>query len=351
MSASKKYSKQTAKTGEVLPDTNNAIVKAGGYLRVSTDEQAENGYSLQMQRERIQAQIIAKGWECFKMYEDGGQSGGKLERPALQEMLEDIQAGELQAVVIYKLDRLSRKQKDTMYLIEDVFLINGVELVSISESLDTSSPTGRAMIGMLSVFAQLERDTITERLSSGRKQKAKTGGYSGGNAPLGYTTERNSKVLTLDEREAETVKRVFALHDEGGHNLQAIANILNQEGHTTKQGAQFKPTSVMRIIKRSDLYSGIYTYSGESAEGKHTPIIEPRPKPTHENESEDEEVKFYSKKETAEMFGVHVRTIDRWIQSGKLQGARIGNAWRISEEDIQAMYAESKEKAKDEGEG
>lgn len=353
MGAGKKCSNATSTTSKVTPDTNIAIVKAGGYIRVSTDEQAESGYSLQMQRERIQAQIIAKGWECFKMYEDGGQSGGKLERPALQEMLSDIESGELQAVVIYKLDRLSRKQKDTMFLIEDVFLVNGVELVSISESLDTSSPTGRAMIGMLSVFAQLERDTITERLSSGRKQKAKVGGYSGGQAPLGYDIQRNSKALTLNETEAETVKRVFTLHYEEKLTLQQIADILNREGRTTKQGANFQATQVMRILKREQLYTGTYCYSGITAEGQHTPIIDPIPQPEvplDENGNEVEEVKFYSKKETAEMFGVHVRTIDRWIQSGKLEGARIGNSWRISEDDINAMYQNLK-KNPDEGEG
>ncbi len=143
-----------------------------------------------MQKERIEAQITAKGWACVKLYEESGKSGGTLDRPALQEMLGDIEAGKLQAVVVYKLDRFSRKQKDTMYLIEDIFLANGVELASISESLDTSSPTGRAMIDMLSVFAQLERDIITERLFSGRKQKAKMGGYSGGQAPLGYTATK-----------------------------------------------------------------------------------------------------------------------------------------------------------------
>lgn len=188
-------------------------------------------------------------------------------------MLADIEKGELQAVVIYKLDRLSRKQKDTMYLIEDVFLLKGIELVSISESLDTSSPTGRAMIGMLSVFAQLERDTITERLSGGRKQKAKQGGYSGGNAPLGYTNERNSKVLTVNEKEAETVKRVFELNSNG-LKLQAIADILNEEGRTTKQGATFKPTQVMRILKRKELYKGGYNYSGINATtGQHKALI------------------------------------------------------------------------------
>jgi len=249
-------------------------IRAGAYIRVSTDEQAENGYSMQLQRERIAAQIIAKGWELFRMYEDGGQSGGKIDRPALSRMLEDIEAGSIQAVVIYKLDRLSRKQRDTMYLIEDVFLRHGVELVSISESLDTSSPTGRAMIGMLSVFAQLERDTITERLSSGRKQKAKSGGYAGGNTAIGYAAARGSKTLVADDTKADAVRLVFQLHAQG-LKLQQIADVLNAQGHTTKQGNVFRPTQIMRILRRRGFYEGIYTYGGVTAFGQHCAIIEP----------------------------------------------------------------------------
>jgi len=247
-------------------------ISAAAYIRVSTDEQAESGYSLQMQEERITAQIIAKGWNLYKVYEDAGQSGGKMDRPALQEMLRDITDKKINAVVIYKLDRLSRKQKDTMYLIEDVFMSNNVELVSICESLDTSSPTGRAMIGMLSVFAQLERDTITERLSSGRQQKAKAGGYCGGGAAIGYINERGAKVLVPDDGKRDTVQRVFEL-SAAGFKLQQIADKLNAEGHTTKQGARFAPTQVMRILNRKDLYSGVYTYSGIVANGKHKAII------------------------------------------------------------------------------
>ena len=249
------------------------IINVGAYVRVSTDEQTGGGYSLQIQRERIAAQIVAKGWKLSRTYEDCGQSGGKLDRPALNKMLDDIGAGEIQAVVIYKLDRLSRKQRDTMYLIEDVFLRHGVELVSISESLDTSSPAGRAMIGMLSVFAQLERDTITERLSSGRKQKAKTGGYAGGNTAIGYATERGKKALFADSNKATAVRLVFELNAQG-LKLQQIADKLNAEGHTTKQNAKFRPTQVMRILRRRELYEGTYTYSGVTAQGRHCAIIE-----------------------------------------------------------------------------
>jgi len=151
-------------------------------------------------------------------------------------------------------------------------LKRGIELVSITESLDTSSPTGRAMIGMLSVFAQLERDTITERLSGGRRQKARSGGYCGGNPAIGYSAERGNKALTMDDEKAATVKRLFELSAEG-LTLQRIADHLNAEGHTTKQGARFTPTQVMRVLRRRELYAGTYTYSGVTAYGQHRAII------------------------------------------------------------------------------
>jgi len=266
-----------AASSNTTTDSSNTSpsIQAAAYIRVSTDEQAESGYSLQMQRERIAAQIAAKGWELCRVYEDAGYSGGRLDRPALRTMLSDIAGGLIQAVVVYKLDRLSRKQRDTMYLLEDIFLRENIQLVSISESLDTSSPTGRAMIGMLSVFAQLERDTITERLSEGRKQKAKGGGYAGGNPAIGYRSERGKKVITPDEAKVAAVRRVFALRDEN-FKLQQIADLLNSEGYTTKQGASFTPTQVMRIIKRRRLYEGGYSYSGISSKGLHTAIVDPK---------------------------------------------------------------------------
>ncbi len=251
--------------------TYNAVA----YIRVSTEEQAEKGYGLAVQEERIQGMITAKGWTLTKIYQDAGYSGGKLSRPALQEMLTDISNKEkgINAVIVYKLDRLSRKQRDTMYLIEDAFLKNDVELVSLCESLDTSSPTGRAMIGMLSVFAQLERDTITDRLSDGRKQKAKTGGYSGGNSPIGYTRERATKELHLNASQTETVQRVFELKNEG-LKLQHIADALNSEHRTTKENKSFTPTQVWRILGREAFYKGKYRYSSvaETA-GHHQAII------------------------------------------------------------------------------
>ena len=123
-----------------------------GYVRVSTDNQLDN-YSIEEQTERIKSYCKAKGWTLLHIYTDGGYSGGNTNRPALQKMLEAIKRGEAAAVVVYKLDRLSRSQKDTLTLIEDSFLSHNTDFISINENFDTSTPFGRAMIGMLSVFA------------------------------------------------------------------------------------------------------------------------------------------------------------------------------------------------------
>ena len=111
-------------------------------------------------------------------------------------------------------------------------------------------------------------------MKGGRIQKAKAGGYAGGGAPIGYTAERGSKVLTLDPNKAQTVARVFEIKEqEPALTLQEIANKLNAEGHTTARGAEFKPMTVKRILDRRGLYKGGYEYAGINTTGKHEAII------------------------------------------------------------------------------
>ena len=138
---------------------------AACYVRVSTEHQREN-YSIAEQTDRLTAFCAAKDITIGRIYTDGGYSGGTLRRPALQDMLAHLP--EYDVVIVYKLDRLSRSQKDTLLLIEDYFLAKQVDFISVCENFDTSTPLGRAMIGMLSVFAQLEKEQITERFTMGR---------------------------------------------------------------------------------------------------------------------------------------------------------------------------------------
>lgn len=180
--------------------------KAGLYIRVSTLEQAQEGYSIGAQKERLIAFCKAHDWAIADIYVDGGYTGANLDRPGMQKLISEI--GKMDVVLVYKLDRLSRSQKDTLYLIEEVFLPNNVDFVSMNESFDTSTPFGRAMIGILSVFAQLEREQIKERTQMGRIARAKQGLYHGGGCmPIGYDYKDGK--LVVNEYEAIQIKKIF----------------------------------------------------------------------------------------------------------------------------------------------
>ena len=159
--------------------------RAALYIRVSTLEQAQEGYSVGEQKERLIAYCKAKDWLIADIYVDGGYTGSNIKRPGIQKLISETDKFDL--VLVYKLDRLSRSQRDTLYLIEEVFLPNGVDFISMQESFDTSTPFGKAMIGLLAVFAQLEREQIKERTWMGRVARAKAGLYhGGGKIPIGY---------------------------------------------------------------------------------------------------------------------------------------------------------------------
>ena len=155
-------------------------------MRVSTQEQVKEGYSIPEQTDRLKSYCSAMGWDVFKVYTDAGFSGANTSRPALQELMRDVESHFIEKVVVYKLDRLSRSQKDTLHLIEDVLLSNGCDFVSMNENFDTSTPFGKAMIGILAVFAQLEREQIKERMQMGKDARAKQGLFHGSaNNPIG----------------------------------------------------------------------------------------------------------------------------------------------------------------------
>ena len=240
------------------------------YVRVSTQEQAKEGYSIDEQIERLKKYADAHGWIIVKIYTDAGYSGGSTERPALQDMIRDVRAGLGDMVVVYKLDRLSRSQKDTLELIEDVFLINNVDFVSMNEKFDTSTPFGRAMIGILAVFAQLEREQIKERMVMGREGRAKEGKFHGGGTePVGYDYVDGE--LVVNEFEAMQIKELFELY-LSGISARSIEKIFIEKGYTHKHGT-WKAYAVRKILT-NDLYIGNVTFGGKSFPGNHTAIID-----------------------------------------------------------------------------
>lgn len=234
------------------------------YCRVSTENQIEN-YSIDEQRERLEAFCKAKGWSKPVMFIDPGFSGGTLERPALRSLLGEVERGRFGTVVVYKLDRLSRSQKDTLYLIEDVFNKHGVSFVSVCENFDTGTPFGKAMIGILSVFAQLEKDQITERFTMGRIGRAKSGLFhGGGNAPTGYDYVDGH--LVVNEFGAMQVREVY----ERFRNGESVHSI--QRNMHEKYGGWTNHTLVYNVLRNS-LYIGMVKFNGTEYEGEHTPII------------------------------------------------------------------------------
>lgn len=258
---SKKESKSLLGLKDLMEDTSPEKV-VGCYVRVSTDAQAEQGYSIPDQTAKLQAFCTVKGWENAKFYTDPGFSGSNLNRPAMQEMISDAMEGKLKAVVVFKLDRLSRSQKDTLYLIEDVFLPNEVDFVSISEALDTTTPYGRAMIGILSVFAQLERENIYMRTRIGMMGRVSAGYWrGGGKVPFGYDYDKESKSL-IPNADAQKVPQAYDLYIKG-YSCQKIADML---GLSCEQ--------LVRNILTKRTYCGYINYKGKDYKGFHEPLID-----------------------------------------------------------------------------
>ena len=246
-------------------------MKVGIYVRVSTLEQATEGYSIQEQTDKLKKFCDVKEWSVGEVYTDPGFSGSSLNRPGMQQLIADVEQQKIDAVLVYKLDRLSRSQKDTLYLIEDVFLKYNVHFVSLNENFDTSTPFGRASIGMMSVFAQLEREQITERMQMGKVGRAKAGYFHGGGViPHGYDYEDGQ--LIPNEKEVKTINYMYDQY-LGGWGTQAIAKQLNGKHITAKKAVRWSHKVIEEILQ-NNLYIGKITWKNETYDGQHEPIID-----------------------------------------------------------------------------
>ncbi len=231
------------------------------YCRVSTDMQNE-GYSIDAQKELLKTFCKLKEIGDYEYYVDGGFSGSNIRRPMLEKLIDDCKMHRIDIVIVYKLDRLSRSQKDTLFLIEEIFIPNGVDFISISENFDTTSPFGKAMIGILSVFAQLERETIKERTRMGMKERLKKGYWpGGGNQPYGYDYDKTTGILVKNQN-APIVKKMFELYLQGW-STEKIANYF---------GLKYDKI-VMQILK-GKINAGIIEYGNAQYQGLHEPIVD-----------------------------------------------------------------------------
>jgi DNA invertase Pin-like site-specific DNA recombinase len=238
------------------------------YTRKSTDEGLEKEFnSLDAQREACEAYIASQrseGWVLVHdRYDDGGVSGGTLERPALKRLLADIEAGLVDVVVVYKIDRLSRSLMDFAKLVQ-IFDQNEVTFVSVTQSFNTTTSMGRLTLNILLSFAQFEREVIGERVRDKIAASRARGMWMGGPVPLGYRVE-NRKLL-VDQAAVTTVSRVFEGFAEIGSATRLLP-ILRAEGCLTKHGRPFDKGAVYKLLVNR-VYLGEAVHKGKSYPGE-----------------------------------------------------------------------------------
>lgn len=246
----------------VQPSTERPFVVAG-YLRVSTDEQAESGLGLGAQQEKVKAMCIVKGWDAPAFYIDKGVTGkiDLSQRPEGARLLEDIAAGKIDAVIVAALDRIGRRAIFILNFIDKIKdpVVAGrepVQLVSCKELIDTSTSSGRFMVTILAGLAELERDTISERTIAALEERGRTVGIRAGRPPFGYSYA--GKDVVLNEDKTDLVRLIFSLHKQG-LSLRKIADRVESE-----KGVHVGFKTVQEILQNEAAYRG--GKRGESAE-------------------------------------------------------------------------------------
>ena len=242
------------------------------YLRVSTDGQCgEDKFGLEVQREQIGAYCKTNGHKIVKWYADEGESGAKT-RPGFDEIIYgEISNPPYEAVIVAKSDRVAR-DINVYYYYKMMLRKKDIKLISIAEDFGQFGVFSSMLEAFTLCVAEMERDNITKRTSSGRKVKASSGGYSGGRAPMGYKVE--NKGLVIVPEEAEVVRYIFKSRDEG-RTMLGIVDDLNEGGYKTRNGKPFVISTIQSILGNERTYRGEYKYGkdGEWVKGQHEAIL------------------------------------------------------------------------------
>lgn len=265
---SRKYSKRVNQQGGLGLKTDCTAL----YIRVSTEKQVDEGFSLDAQESRLRAYCVAQSWNVCPnhIYIDAGVSGkSTVGRDSFNAMLDAARKGNIKRIVAIKLDRLARNTKDFLGLVETLQGY-GCDLVLIKESFDTGTPQGKFALTMFAAIAELEASTITERVMGGKVQKASVGGYNGSACPLGYTYTDNAFVVDSDA--ARTVQMIFRSF-VAGDSLSKIASELNRLGAKTARGGQWYAATV-RYILGNGFYAGLAQWGDTETQGEHTALID-----------------------------------------------------------------------------
>jgi site-specific DNA recombinase len=230
------------------------------YIRVSTDEQAKEGYSLDAQLEKLEAFCFSQGWTIVKIYREEGESAKDINRTQLQLLLQELHLCDV--VLVYKLDRLSRSVSDINNLLQ-TFDNNKVSFKSATEPYDTTTAQGKLLINIFASLAQFEREQLSERVRMGMEKKTKTGKWKGGMAPYGYKVV--NKNLEVNNDEVEVINKIFFLSKK--HGFFTIARTLTELGYKTRNGDTWHVDTV-RGIANNPVYAGYLTFSENSTEYK-----------------------------------------------------------------------------------
>jgi DNA invertase Pin-like site-specific DNA recombinase len=218
-----------------------------GYVRVSTDKQAERGISLEAQEAKIRAMATVQGAELIEVIVDGGESAKSLNRPGLRRLMGLVNSGGVQAVIVAKLDRLTRSVKDLCGLLE-LFEKRRVALISVAEALDTGSAAGRLVITIMSAVSQWEREAISERTRDALGHKRSLGERVG-NIAFGSRLSDDRHHLEPDPTEQAALVEIRRLRSEGT-TLRGIAAALNHRELRTRRGTAWRLESVARVLKQ-----------------------------------------------------------------------------------------------------
>lgn len=222
------------------------MTRAIGYVRVSTDEQANSGVSLSAQEAKIRAYCALYEIELVRLEADPGFSAKSLERPALQRALDAVRGGEANALVILKLDRLTRSVRDLAELLDE-FQDERRALLSVNEQLDTRSAAGRLVLRLLTSVAEWEREVIGERTATAMRHLAEKGRYTGGRVPFGYELGADGEMLLEVEAE-QLVMRIAGELRTQGMSLRAIADTLERRGHRSRAGTKFSASAIAAML-------------------------------------------------------------------------------------------------------
>jgi len=236
-------------------------MKIAIYIRVSTEDQAKEGYSLEVQKEYLEAFAKREGYEIFKVYSDEGISGFSTRRGALQELLADAKAKKFDLVLVHKIDRFSRNLKDLLNLVDELSSY-GVGFKSATEPFDTTTSAGKLMFQQLGSFAEFERNRIAERVFPGMVKGVQRGNWQGSRfSPYGYKYNKEAKLLELVEDEAKVVKLIYEMY-LAGESTHTIVAYLNKKRYKSRTGKQFYTKFIGDVLKNR-------TYIGQIVWNKH----------------------------------------------------------------------------------